>query len=240
MPIKPHVTAAQVCGFLESRIKSGEWGAEAKLPSERAISDQLQTSRVTVREALKRLEANGQIYRSNRRGWFVAPPRIDYDPSRSAHFTQYALEQGYSPYTECLMQRLIQADDDLAGKMAVAEGTQLLELHRCRGINGRLVYLEEIFLRADLWPDLIEQPPDQSLSTMLRNHYGQLFKQVDVDISIASLSAAQAEILQAPAGCSCFYISRRTLNQEGLVIEYDREYWRHDALNIKVTHQFAE
>ncbi|WP_156504394.1 GntR family transcriptional regulator, partial [Oleiphilus sp. HI0066] len=54
---------------------------EMKLPSERYLSEQHSTTRVTIREALKLLETEGLIYRENRRGWFISPPKLRYDPS---------------------------------------------------------------------------------------------------------------------------------------------------------------
>ncbi|MCI2282193.1 GntR family transcriptional regulator [Colwellia sp. MSW7] len=39
-----------------------------KLPSERELLEQFNSTRITVREALIRLEAEGVIYRQNRKG----------------------------------------------------------------------------------------------------------------------------------------------------------------------------
>ncbi|WP_421869105.1 GntR family transcriptional regulator [Motiliproteus sp.] len=230
---KPHVSTQQVIEYLSRHIRSGEWSAESKLPSERGISEQLQTSRVTVREALKRLESDGLIYRSNRRGWFVTSPKLNYDPSRDSHFAEYALEQGFTPFTRELSRRAVCADNEQATDLQVAENSPLVVLDRLRGIDGRPLYLEQILLRSDLFDELLHQPLDQSLTQLWRQHYRQRFSQVKIDISIASLNADQAQLLQAPVGGSCFLIRRRTFNQDGILIEYDREYWRHDALNIQ-------
>ncbi|MDF5997399.1 GntR family transcriptional regulator [Pseudomonas aeruginosa] len=45
--------------------------------------------RITLREALQQLETEGLVYRENRRGWFVAPPRIRYNPTRTTGFMEY-------------------------------------------------------------------------------------------------------------------------------------------------------
>lgn len=61
-------------------IESGVLKAHAKLPSERVLSEQFQTTRVAAREALLALETDGLIYRLDRRGWYVRSPRIIYHP----------------------------------------------------------------------------------------------------------------------------------------------------------------
>ena len=56
------------------------------------------TTRVTIREALVQLEANGLIYREDRRGWFVTPPRFSLNPRRTSNFHQIVREQGRTAY----------------------------------------------------------------------------------------------------------------------------------------------
>ena len=78
-------------------IEQGALPAGRKLPSERELRDRFQTTRVTVRQALMQLEAEGLIYRENRRGWFVSPPRILYDPTADISFTESVIAQGRTP-----------------------------------------------------------------------------------------------------------------------------------------------
>ena len=61
---------------LQEQIDHGLLPPASKLPAERKLSELFGTTRITVREALLQLEAQGQIYREERRGWFVSPPRL--------------------------------------------------------------------------------------------------------------------------------------------------------------------
>jgi DNA-binding GntR family transcriptional regulator len=63
------------------QIASGVLLAGQKLPSERQLAESFNTTRVTLREALSILETNGLIYREDRRGWFIAFPRIQIPAS---------------------------------------------------------------------------------------------------------------------------------------------------------------
>ena len=64
----------QIQAQLTGEIVQGR--ADAKLASERELAARFDCTRVTLREALQQLEAEGLIYRENRRGWFVTPQRI--------------------------------------------------------------------------------------------------------------------------------------------------------------------
>ena len=66
----------QICRTLRRYIGSGHLAAGQQLPAERALSERFATTRITIKEALSSLEADGLIYRAERRGWFVAPPRL--------------------------------------------------------------------------------------------------------------------------------------------------------------------
>ncbi|WP_273890684.1 GntR family transcriptional regulator, partial [Serratia marcescens] len=72
-------TVATICQTLSARITAGEFAVGGKLPSERALSEQFATTRITLQEALGQLEAQGVIYRQVRRGWFISPPRLIYN-----------------------------------------------------------------------------------------------------------------------------------------------------------------
>jgi len=70
---EPLTTVAAICLSLSENIASGLFAAEGRLPSERELSEQFATTRITLREALSQLEGQGLIYRQVRRGWFISP-----------------------------------------------------------------------------------------------------------------------------------------------------------------------
>lgn len=228
------VTSLQVVEYLRNCIEHGDLQPEDKLPSERVISEQLQTTRVTAREALKQLEAEGAIYRSNRRGWFVTPRRINYDPSRNTFFMDYVAAQGFTPYSTELGKERIEITSRLARKMDAASDETVVKLERVRGANGRAVYLETIYLRESLLPGIFDKALERSVSTVLTRDYEQEFSTVELDITVGALTAEQAALLDAPAGYTCICVHRITRNANGDVLEYDREFWRHDSLNLNV------
>lgn len=228
------VSALDVARDLQQGIARGLLAKGAKLESERSISERLGTSRVTVREGLKLLEAEGVIYRSNRRGWFLTPQRILYDPSRSAFFMDLLAEQGVTPFSRVLDQQAVAADPSLAARMGVTPGEPLLWLSRVRGADERPLCLDHVWLRTALLPAIADRDLEFSVSAVLRQHYGQDYSRQTLNIRAATLTAVQAEMLLAPAGYSCIRIERLVRDATGQVIECDTEIWRHEALQLKM------
>ncbi len=235
MTARKAVTSASVVTYLRNCINKGDLNPDDKLPSEREISERLQTTRVTTREALKQLEAQGVIYRSNRRGWFVTPDRIKYDPSRAMFFMDYVAEQGQQPFSRELQKTKIKADAEIAVMMGVPIGEPLVELQRLRGSGVRPVYVERILLREKLLPGIDKKDLENSVSRVIRNDYQTEYGRIDLDMVVGSLSVADAELLQAPAGYTSITIQRLSYNTQGEVLELDLEQWRHDALQLKVS-----
>ena len=85
---------------LQEQISHGLLSPTSKLPAERKLSELFSTTRITVREALLQLEAQGQIYREERRGWFVSPPRLAYNLMQRSHFHAMSAPRG-----ECLLPK---------------------------------------------------------------------------------------------------------------------------------------
>src|SRR5471030_2592527 len=79
-PLSPHYL--RIRDEIARDISAGTPPANEKFPSERDMIERFGCTRVTLRQALQQLEAEGLVYRENRRGWFVSPQRIRYDPTR--------------------------------------------------------------------------------------------------------------------------------------------------------------
>ncbi|QTT64368.1 GntR family transcriptional regulator [Klebsiella pneumoniae] len=94
---------------------------QVKLPSERELAERFLCTRITLREALQQLETEGLVYRENRRGWFVAPPRIRYNPTRTTGFMEYVSAQGRQPRTETLHAERRAAGAWLAKRMGLED-----------------------------------------------------------------------------------------------------------------------
>ena len=91
----------QVARRLQDMIRSGELKAGEKLPSQRILSERLNISRPTLREALLTLETLGLVHTLPARGTFIADPQEAPTPA-----SQWRYENAFSQQ-EVMQLRLV-------------------------------------------------------------------------------------------------------------------------------------
>ncbi|MBO6637609.1 MAG: FadR family transcriptional regulator [Roseitalea sp.] len=68
--------SSQVAARIQERIENGLIGPDSQLPSERALSESFEVSRVAVREAIQLMQAKGYIEVRHGKGSYVVDPAI--------------------------------------------------------------------------------------------------------------------------------------------------------------------
>ncbi|MEW6167787.1 MAG: UTRA domain-containing protein [Pseudomonadota bacterium] len=225
--------------YIAARITGGEWPAGTQLPSERQLHEALGRNRGTIRDALLQLEGEGLVYRQSRSGWFVSPPRVRYDPARPDGFMTYVAEQNRTPQTRTLSAETLKASGWTAECLGVAQGAPSYFIRRLRLIDQRPVLVEQIWANPAMFPGLLEHSLDGSLTQLLRNQYGAEVVRMEIDMSPCLLPEVQAEALRVVPGTPGLYLTRRSLDAAGRVVEYDQEFWRHDAIAVHVNVDFS-
>jgi DNA-binding GntR family transcriptional regulator len=224
----------QIRDHLASQIETAALRPNAKLPSERTLSDAFGITRMTARQALLQLEAEGLIHRLDRRGWFVSPPRLQYDPTLNISFTENVASQGRVPGTVLLSQEQTTASTWDFNHLGVTAEEPVFLIRRLRLIDQRPVLVEHLHVNANRCPGLLDLPLDQSLTKLLAEHYGIIERRARIRVRPTALTASQAEPLQVAAGTPGLYLTRTTYDQDDNVVEFDQEFWRYDVLEVAI------
>ncbi len=217
-----------------SLIEVGALSPGMKLPSERTLRDEFRVTRVTARQALTQLETEGLIYREKRRGWFVSPPRIRYDPTANVSFTECVKSQNRVPGTTVLSKQRLVASTWESERLGIDVGDPIFLIRRLRLVDGRTVLLEYIHVNAARCPDLLDLPLDLSLTELMLERYGITEHRPHISMRPTALGEPEARALGVSIGTPSLYLSRKVYDQFDNVIEFDQEFWRHDALEISV------
>lgn len=213
---------------------SDEHFPAGKLPSERVLVEQFSSTRITVRDALSKLESEGLIYRSNRRGWFVSPPRLVYDPSSRVNFYVLAEQQGRFPKTQLISQRCVKGPIEAREALAVSAKDKLIELIRLRYLDGRPVLFEMIYLPAKRFLGLNKSRLEGSLTALMEAEYSLNITQEDNRIRVSAVYDEIAENLSHINGAPCLEVTRTRYEGEHQAFEFDKEYWVHSAIELSI------
>ena len=133
---------------LRSKIKSGQLAPNAKLPTESELSDQYEASRNSVREAIRRLTAEGLLESRPGQGTFVArtidpfvtvltaDPKTGFGGGETAAYLSTVREEHREPTTSVPKVEVVTASDAVADLLAIPRGTQVVSRSQVRYIDS--------------------------------------------------------------------------------------------------------
>ncbi|MGV2990234.1 UTRA domain-containing protein [Vibrio sp. E150_011] len=217
---------------LRSQIEGDILVAGEKLPSERELSELFSTTRITIKDVLTSLETEGLIYREKRRGWFVSPPRIRYNPLSRCHFHQMIRDQNRIAETKLVNTRSELASGEYARALMAEKITPIHVIERLRYIDGRVVLFVENCLVATLFPGILDENLTLSLTSCYRDKYQYITQRSHFDVIPTSAPSHVAQALNLAEGQPVLKICRVNYKQDGQLMDCEFEYWRPDAVMI--------
>lgn len=225
---------ARIRQSLLAQIQGGLLPPGGKLPSERTLSELFETTRITLKDALLALEAEGRIYREERRGWFVAAPRLEYNPLYRVHFQQMVVQQQRQVHTSVLSMRSMVASPEMSQRLQLPALARVLQINRLRSLDGRVVLYVEHYLKPECFPGILEEDLSQSLTQLYQQRYGIQYGRSRFDITPTAARGDVAQALLLAEGSPILRIVRVNYDQQQRIIDCDVEYWRHDAIRVSV------
>lgn len=218
---------------LASDIKSGKLELGERLPSERHLAEQLQSARMTVRQALQMLEGEGMISRRGNRGWYVDTKRIRYDPTNHINVTQLIKNHGGDPTFISSGWKISNASLSLAQLFDCEPGTELLTHHAVVLWNGRKIVYDENHLLLEHFPEFLTMKFKDPLTDFLAENFGITMEQVGFRSRTTRLYGAIAEGLAITIGTPGVF-NTRIKSHDGIVKQIDRDFWVSGTLELCV------
>ena len=185
----------QIVDELKARIRNGHLAEHDALPSERAIADIHNVSRMTARRALEAVEAEGLAYSRDRKGRFVSPKRLDYNVSSMANFVSDAADTGIEIEMELLQNTHVQAGEKFADILSVPIGTLLYENTRLFRREGHATFLETETVVAERCAEFLTNASPQQKEQVSQQRYSPLGHTADIVIRMRALNPEEAKLL---------------------------------------------
>jgi GntR family transcriptional regulator len=218
----------QLREYVRALVREAQPGTAA--PSERELVQQFGVARMTVRQALDALVAEGLLQRSPGRGTFVSHPRRGIGLLRG--FTEEMTARGMLAESQTLLARLDQAGPAVARALDITPGDPVIRWKRLRRANGNPMSIEDAYLNEVLLPGFLQRGMPTSLYDALGAR-GLRPTRAEDSVGSDVASAEEATLLEVPAGAPVLRHSRRALVRDR-VIEVSRTIYRADRFTFRV------
>jgi len=221
----------QLASNLRLAMKNQDLTPNEMLPNERALARQLEISRVTVRNALRRLEDEGLLERRQGAGTFVVDASrkhsvIEKDFAQLSSFSEDIINSNGIATSRVLLSEVSGASAQEAFQLGLPEGEDVWRLNRLRLANDIPLAVEFSIVPAtalagsrsfegSLYEALARQNnrPTRALQRLRAGTFGK-------DISA---------LLEQPGAVVGLHIQRRGFLPSGIQVEFTNSYYRGDA-----------
>jgi len=208
----------QVAQHLEDGIMSGAIPPGTVFENEILLADQLGLSRPTMRQAMQLLVDKGLIVRRRGIGTRVVQPKVRRQLELTSLYDDLA-RSGQGPTTHVLSFETVEADVEVAEKLGVDAGSDVVKIERLRSAEGRPIARMTNFLP--------ERIVDFDAETLEENGLYQLFRAKGIQLHSAAqivgartATVPEAKLLEEPRGAALLTMQRITFDDHGIVVEF--------------------
>jgi GntR family transcriptional regulator len=235
VPLPEHLSRTapkgdELRGILENLVAVLQPGD--MLPSERVLAERFSVARMTVRQELHRLAADGLVVRRPRGGTYVAEPPVSHVDFLTS-FSDFVRSKGLRPGARVLSAEVERASDRLAARLELDPGAPVLRLVRLRTADDIPMAIERTNLSVERFPGIQEIDwTNRSLFQELRERWGVRPLVSKAHIWAVLPDAEDAKLLQISPAQPCLSIEATPRDASGQVIEGGRSVYRGDRYDV--------
>jgi len=208
-----------------------------KLPSERDLCEQTGQNRNTVRHALLMLQREGKIFRLERKGWYVNPVRLVYNPANHVNFARLAASQDREASWTTTDHGIMVADVDneAGGEDGFPAGIEVYSMENVFSLDGQKVACTRNYLNTERLPGIVPLTARKAMTQVVEQEYGIPLVQTNLLIRPQLLNRNISQELGITHGSPGVYVRRTKTDGKDTVLTVEHEFWRFDAIELRVT-----
>ncbi|GDY28854.1 GntR family transcriptional regulator [Gandjariella thermophila] len=212
------------------RMADEELPPGAAIPSERELAERFGVSRLTVREAVGQLVADGVLTRVRGRGTFIARQRLDQQPYLMS-FTEDMRRRGLTPTTELLRSGEEVPPPATAAALGLAPGEPAYRVERLRRADGAPLAVERGWFHPRMLPGLLDADLTGSLYALLAERYRVHLDDGRQTVWAEAAKSDTARLLGVPCG-SPLLVFHRATSAKGQPVEQMTSWFRGDRYQL--------
>lgn len=234
-PLSPVPLYSQLKEVLRTRILDGTYPPLSRMPSEAELGKAFEVSRITVRQALGDLQKEGLIFKIHGKGTFVAKPKAFQNVSTLQGLGESMTQRGYEVINRLRSFKTVPANAQVAARLQVAEGENVVQIKRARLVNRELVSLEITWLPEHVGKRLEKADlVSRDIFLILENDCALPLGHADLAIDAILADTELARALEVEEGSPVMRIERLTHTADGAPLDYEHLYYRGDAFQYRL------
>lgn len=203
---------ARVKQHLKDGLAAGRWPPGALMPSEAELVEQFGISRMTVNRALRELQAEGLVERSQGVGTFAAPLHRVSSTLTIRDLHEEIEARGHRHHASVHLQRAERAGAALAAQLGVPPGGRVFHTLIVHHENHVPLQCEDRYVNPAAAPDYLSV--DFTRTTPTRHLFeATALWRAQYSIEAARPTAQEAKLLAIARADPCLIIVRRTFTR---------------------------
>lgn len=218
----------QLADTLRTRILTGSYAADAKIPSEAELQEDTGLSRSTVRKALDMLVDEGLIQKERGKGAFVASDVHSHaNDLLFSSFTAMMERQGSTVTTKVVDAAFSAAPGGVASFLHIAAGEDAVKLTRLRYVDDEPFCVETTYL-PPRFAELIDETTECSLYQALRERFHELPGRGHKTFEVCYATPAEAFLLDVKRGDALMLVIDFVQDSDGAPLHVSKRVMRTD------------
>lgn len=229
LPLFAQIKARLRQDILEKRLPAGQ-----KLPSEAQMQHAFGVSRITVRQALNELQAEGLIETINGKGSFVTRPAGAPRLGMLAGFVELLRSHGRQPSGRTFSKRTGPAPARVARALKLAPGTPVSIVRTVRMADGVPAAYFQAYFEPTLGREtLSDRLADEDAMTLLEEELGFRLDRTQISASAVKAGRIRGTLLAVPSDTPLLHMRFVPHDLTGLALFYADMYSRPDQFTYR-------
>jgi GntR family transcriptional regulator, histidine utilization repressor len=202
--------------FLKDGLAAGRWPPGALMPSEAELTVQFGVSRMTVSRALRELQAEGLVARTQGVGTFAAPLHRVSSTLTIRDLHEEIESRGHRHEAQVHVQRTEKAPAALAAQLGIATGSSVFHTLIVHRENGVPLQCEDRYVNPACAPGYLGADFTKTTPTTVLFESTALWR-AQYSIEAARPTAQEAQLLGVAPDEPCLIIVRRTFSRDAAI-----------------------
>ncbi len=225
----------QIKSAIDRRIEAEEWPANFQVPSEEDLAGEFGASPLTVRRALRELQADGVLLRIQGRGTFVIGPRMQCAVFNLPDISEEIAYSGGAHSCRVLHHAILGRDSPGRHMLQLAPDDTVFHSRLLHLEDGTPIQLEDRYVNAAEAPAYLEQdfsrftPPNWLLRETTVTTVDNTIRAIRADEEVR-------KHLQIDENQPCLLLDRSTW-RDGIPVTRSRFIYPGDRYRLRSTHE---